>query len=412
MQISLQQAVVALSDALDLVGVDALYHGKRVGFMMVQGYGQLSTELSENQLFQLGLLHDIGVSSTDVHRHLISELEWSGADEHCRVGSERLGQFAPLAALAPYVLYHHTRWDDLLAQGVDKTIALLANWVFLTDRVDSLAALRYQKDILDAKQSIIETITRHSGTLFKPELVELFAEIASGDAFWLAQEPSHITAFVESRAQADDLITLDIAGVAKLAVIFAEVVDCKSTFTHEHSLGVARLSRYIAEQFGLDEAICAKIEIAGLLHDLGKLKVPDDILGKASALDAHERSQINHHSYETFVILSKISGLEEIAQWAGYHHESPDGSGYPFQLKETQLAFESRIIAVADVFQALAQERPYRHELNDDKIGEILRDMASRNRLDRKIVDWVTLNMAACHAQALHYLQSQECAQN
>ena len=75
MRIDLQQAVVALSDALDLVGVDTLYHGKRVGFMMLEGFAQIGPELSEDQVFQLGLLHDVGVSSTEVHRHLISELE-------------------------------------------------------------------------------------------------------------------------------------------------------------------------------------------------------------------------------------------------------------------------------------------------------------------------------------------------
>ena len=331
MRINLQQAVVALSDALDLVGVDALQHGKRVGFMMLQGYAQISTELSEEQVFQLGLLHDIGVSSTEVHRHLISELEWSGADVHCRVGAERLKCFPPLAPLAPYLLYHHTSWEELVALGLEEKIAGLANWVFLTDRVDSLAARHYSANILDAKEQIIATIDQYKGTLFKPELVELFKQIASGDAFWLSQEPSHISVFVANHSQANNLITLDLVALGKLAAIFAEVVDCKSQYTHQHSKGVARLSRYLAEQFGLEEERCAKIEVAGLLHDLGKLKVPDKILEKTSHLDEHERHKINHHSYETFEILSKIEGLEDIARWAGYHHEHLDGSGYPFQ---------------------------------------------------------------------------------
>ena len=107
MRINLHQAVLALSDALDLVGVDYLFHGKRVGFMMLKGYADIKTELSEDQVFQLGLLHDIGVSSTKVHRHLISELEWSGAQEHCIVGADRLKRFPPLAPLSPYVLYDH-----------------------------------------------------------------------------------------------------------------------------------------------------------------------------------------------------------------------------------------------------------------------------------------------------------------
>ena len=404
MRIDLQQAVVALSDALDLVGVDTLYHGKRVGFMMLEGFAQIGPELSEDQVFQLGLLHDVGVSSTEVHRHLISELEWSGAEEHCRVGAERLARFPPLALLAPYVLYHHTRWEELLAQDLSDQTATLANWIFLTDRVDTLAAAHYyHNDILDAKHSIIQTIDKYKGSLFKPELVELFMQLAAGDAFWLSQEPSHISTFVANRAQSENLIALDFAALRELAGIFAEIVDCKSLFTHEHSLGVARLSRYLADSFGLSEEICDKIEIAGLLHDLGKLKTPDEVLDKDGALNEHERHQIHHHPFETFEMLTKIVGFEDIARWAAYHHETPSGSGYPFEMKGGQLDLEARIVAVADVFQALAQERPYRKGLKTAQIHKILLELTQQQKLDQEVVAWVAQHMGDCHAQALHY---------
>lgn len=404
MRIDLQQAVVALSDALDLVGVDALYHGKRVSFMMLAGYAQLQPELSEDQVFQLGLLHDVGVSSTEVHRHLISELEWSGADEHCRVGADRLARFPPLAPLAPYVRYHHSRWEDLIARGLAKNTATMANWIFLTDRVDTLAAAHYfHGNILDAKDSILQTIAKYKGNLFKPELIELFLQLAARDAFWLSQEPAHIVAFVANRAQTQSLVTLDLPPLRALATIFAEVVDCKSRFTHEHSLGVAQLSRYLAECFGLSDEICDMIEIAGLLHDLGKLQTPDDVLDKAGPLDEHERHRIHHHSFETYEMLKKIVGFEEVARWAAYHHESPGGSGYPFRMKGDQLDLEARIVAVADVFQALAQERPYRKGLETDEIDKILQDLANQQKLDREVVACVSRHMDECHAKALHY---------
>jgi len=403
MRIDLQQTVVALSDALDLVGIDALYHGKRVGFMMLAGYAQLEPELSENQVFQLGLLHDIGVSSTRVHRHLINELEWSGAEEHCLAGAERLSRFSPLEPLAPYVLYHHSRWEKLIEQDVSEKTASLANWIFLTDRVDALAAGHYQSNILDAKQSIIQTITSYDGSLFKPELVRLFLQLSKNDAFWLTQEQSHITDFVASRFQTEDLIVLDLDALRELTSIFAEIVDCKSRFTHQHSLGVARLSRYLAAHFGLGEEICNKIEIAGLLHDLGKLQTPDEVLDKAGALNEPERHRINHHSYETFALLKKIAGFEDISRWASFHHESLDGSGYPFQMKREQLDLEARIVAVADVFQALAQERPYRQGLEINQIEKILLKLAEQQKLDLEVVSWVVRHMDECYAQSLHY---------
>ena len=403
MHIDLQQAVVALSDALDLVGVDALYHGKRVGYMMLAGYSQIEHELSENQIFQLGLLHDVGVSSTKVHRHLISELEWPGAEEHCFVGAERLGRFLPLAPLAPYVLYHHSTWEKLIEQGVTEKTATLANWIFLTDRVDTLAAGHYQSNILDAKHSIIQTISKYEGSLFKPELVKLFLQLSKSDAFWLSQEQSHINYFVTSRSQADDLIVLDLVALKELASIFAEIVDCKSRFTHQHSMGVARLSRYLAAHFGLEEEICNKIEIAGLLHDLGKLQTPDEVLDKPDSLSGTERHRINHHSFETFAMLKKIVGFEDIARWASYHHERLDGSGYPFQMKSNQLDLEARIVIVADVFQALAQERPYRKGLKIGQIGKTLLKLANQQKLDLEVVSWVVQHMDECYAQALHY---------
>ena len=403
MRIDLQQTVVALSDALDLVGVDALYHGKRVGYMLLTGYAQLEPELSEDQVFQLGLLHDIGVSSTQVHRNLINELEWSGAEEHCLVGAERLSRFPPLAPIAPYVLYHHSRWEQLIEQDISEKTASLANWVFLTDRVDTLAAGHYQNNILDAKGSIISTITKYDGSLFKPELVQLFLQLSKNEAFWLSQEQSHITDFVATRSQAENLVVLDLEALRELTTIFAEIVDCKSRFTHQHSLGVARLSRYLAAHFGLNEEICNKIEIAGLLHDLGKLQTPDDVLDKAGALDEPERQRINHHSFETFAMLKKIVGFEDISRWASFHHESLDGSGYPFQITSDQLGLEARIVAVADVFQALAQERPYRQGLKIDQIDKILLKLAEQQKLDREIVAWVVQHMDECYAQALHY---------
>ena len=110
-------------------------------------------------------------------------------------------------------------------------------------------------------------------------------------------------------------------------------MDAKSPFTAEHSVGVSRLARFLAERLGVSIENCEKLEIAGLLHDLGKLRVPDEILEKPGRLDKRERKIINTHSYETFQILRNIRGFEEITRWAAYHHEEPDGSGYPFHLK-------------------------------------------------------------------------------
>jgi putative nucleotidyltransferase with HDIG domain len=126
--------------------------------------------------------------------------------------------------------------------------------------------------------------------------------------------------------------TASTAQLKQLATLFSCIVDAKSPFTAHHSLGVAGLSRWLAEKMGLPTARCEQLEIAALLHDLGKLRVPDEILEKPAGLNPHERSLINAHSFETYQILRHIHGFEEIACWAAYHHEEPDGHGYPFHL--------------------------------------------------------------------------------
>jgi response regulator RpfG family c-di-GMP phosphodiesterase len=117
--IDLDQAIHALADALDLVGVDEMLHGKRVGLMAQQcgrGLGLGEPELED--LFHIGLLHDCAVSSTTMHRRLINELDWEGAEFHCHRGNELLGEFPPLAHLAPIIEHHHSHWDLLRQQDL------------------------------------------------------------------------------------------------------------------------------------------------------------------------------------------------------------------------------------------------------------------------------------------------------
>ncbi len=394
--IDLGQAIYALSDALDLVGVDEVGHGKRVGYMALccgQGLG-LDEELLED-LFYTGLLHDCGVSSTQVHRHLVNDLDWEHAEDHCIRGSNLLSQFPPLAHLAPTVRWHHAHWDTLCTLGLPEQTAKLANLIYLVDRADALAAPHYEHDVLLARQTIRHTIQQLSGTFFAPELVTLFLDLSSNEAFWLSLEPRHLMRIIYGRQRKLKPALVSFAELRQLALLFARIVDAKSPFTMQHSLGTARLARFLAKQVGLAAETCKKIEIAALLHDLGKLQVPDEILEKPGSLTEEERTIIQRHSFETYQILGSISGLEDISLWAACHHETPDGQGYPFHLRGVDLTVEMRIIAVSDVFQALAQQRPYRKPQAPERILDLLRDFARHDHLDRQIVELVGQHLPA-----------------
>ncbi|CDH44116.1 HD-GYP domain-containing protein [Candidatus Contendibacter odensensis] len=400
--IDLGQAIHALADALDLVGVDEVLHGKRAGLMALQcGRGLHLNDPELEDLFHVGLLHDCAVSSTTVHRRLVNELDWEGAEFHCVRGAEMLGQFPPLAHLAPVIRYHHTHWSVLRTLELPKSTAVLANLIYLVDRVDALATPYYDHDLLLIRHGIRDTIWKLGGSFFASDLVALFMELSDNEAFWLSLESRHLIRFIYERERQSRIIPISFPELRQLALLFAWVVDAKSPYTMEHSLGTARLARFLAERADLPVETCEKIEIAGLLHDLGKLRVPDEILEKPGALTREERALIQRHSFETYQILRGITGLEDITLWAAYHHETPDGRGYPFHRSGVELTVEMRIIAVADVFQALAQQRPYRKPLSPDQILEMLGTFVGQNRLDGNVVELVRQHLAASWQAAI-----------
>lgn len=403
LQADLRHVVYALSDALDLVGVDDVAHGKRVAIMAAE-CGRVAglSEQEQTFLFDLGMLHDIGVSSTRAHCKLVQRFDWDGSQVHCEVGYALLAGFAPLRGLADAVHFHHTRWDALQAAALKPEIKRAANLIYLVDRVDSLAAAHHAAgDLFNFTDELRARVAENAGTYFSPELVEVFLEASRTEAFWLSLEPRAIQSrqlrfLGEARAYPADIATLK-----QLAEIFARIVDAKSAFTAEHSLGVARLSRLLAERLGVSPANCDKLEIAGMLHDLGKLRVPDEILDKPGRLDTTERKLINTHSFETFQILSGIRGFEEISRWAAYHHEEPDGSGYPFHICADAMPFEAAILRVADIFQAMVQDRPYRMGLDNTEVSAFMRHLANDGRVDRRVTEELLSDIATARRAAL-----------
>lgn len=397
-----RQLVLAIASAADLVGVDDKSHGKRVAIMARECGKVLGLEPDRcDLLYEAGLLHDCGVSSTRTHRALVTELDWVGSRDHCERGYAVLAEFRPLSHLADIVRYHHTHWDELQGLLVGKEDALSANLIYLVDRVDMLAAPYYPGAChLFHVEEIRSRIAGYAGSFFAPPLVEAFLEVSRNDAFWLLLTQEATGTYVRRMAALDGHATLTLEDLRRFAAIFANIVDAKSPFTKEHSEGVARLSRLLGSLVGLAPSDCDKLEIAALLHDIGKLQVPDEILEKPSKLDAREITVMRAHSFATFEILRPIEGLEDIAEWAAHHHEAIDGSGYPFGVTGANLSLQARILRVADIFQAMAQIRPYRIATEPAAILAHLRELAQTGKLDPAIVGLVQQNLEACQRAA------------
>lgn len=143
------------------------------------------------------------------------------------------------------------------------------------------------------------------------------------------------------------------------------------------------------------------IELAALLHDLGKLRVEDSILNKPNTLNANERLVMNRHSFDTGIILNRVEGFKEIAKLGAMHHEKLNGKGYPHNYVKEQIPFEARIITIADIFQALIQNRPYRHGLDAPSALEIIQKMRIDGEVDITVVETLKKNLDACYDEAI-----------
>jgi putative nucleotidyltransferase with HDIG domain len=170
----------------------------------------------------------------------------------------------------------------------------------------------------------------------------------------------------------DSVADLEASDIDLICEAFADVVDAKSSFTYRHSLGVTDAAGKIATKLGLTGQKRTLVHRAALLHDIGKLRVPNSILDKPGKLDPEEWRVVQEHPRLTREILSRIGPFEELAVIAGAHHEKLDGSGYPNRETAAQLSLEARVIAVADVYGALTEDRPYRPGMTAEQALQII----------------------------------------
>ncbi len=398
LDIDLRQMVIAIETAVSLVGMNDTNHGKRVGYIASQiGYELGFSELDLQFVFELGLLHDCGVSTEQMHASLKNQFDWNDAYIHCNIGYQLLKPFKPLAKFAVPILYHHTHWSDLKGMNISYQDARMANLIFLSDRIDILAASHYETDILLYKDNVVQSISSYADSYFDPELVDAFKRVERSEAFWIALEDRHITRYTWDMGRFSNHQPISYAELKQLSLIMSYIVDQKSTFTAQHSVRVADVAKFIASSYGLHQQQVEKIEIAGLLHDLGKLHTPDGILEKSGPLTDTERAIMNQHSYETFEILRHIDGLGEVAKWAAFHHEGVNGAGYPFHPNKRDLSIEARIIAVADIFQALVQDRPYRAGMEVSEVLNVLEQLSESGKLDKSVVTLVNELADSCY---------------
>lgn len=382
--VDLSNLISTLSIALDFTSRGITEHHKRVAYLSLQigkAMGFDSGLLLD--LYCASSLHDIG-AVTFGEKALLAEFEVENPFSHCERGYLFLKDSDIFSRISETILCHHDRWDGggkSVRSG--RAIPLPSRIIHLADRVDIL--IKEDRYILQQQKVIVDKLKSLSGAVFDPELFEVFSGVSDRESFWL----DLVSIYLDDRIgellgpEAGTFVTTET--MLNIARLFARVIDSKSKFTYRHSAFVSAVAVKLCSLMGFGREGREMMAVAALLHDLGKLSIPEEILEKPGKLTGEEYSVIKQHAYHTYHILNRIDGFGEIKEWAAYHHEKIDGAGYPFRIGGDRLSTGARIMAVSDIFAALAEDRPYRPGLDREKVEKIMTGAVKNNAIDGDI---------------------------
>jgi HD-GYP domain-containing protein (c-di-GMP phosphodiesterase class II) len=336
-----------------------------------------------------GALHDIGAFSLQERLDLL-EFEYTNPTEHSLAGYLLLKDFPSFARVAPIIKHHHVPWDHGAGHEFRGEPVLRGSHLLqLADRMAVLVP--GDRTALVAARMICDTVANHAGTTFVPEFTDAARRLADRDYVWL-EVSSGAAEHVLRRELAAWDEAFDLDSLLALARVICRSIDFKSAFTATHSRGVVATSARLARIIGFSEDECRKIEAAAYLHDIGKLAVPTEILEKPARLDKDEWPIMRSHVYYSYQALESIEALREITPWSAFHHERLNASGYPFGYDEEQIPTGARVIAVADVFTGITENRPYRKGMLRGQAQALLEDMVGRNELDGMLVETLLIH--------------------
>ena len=390
-EINMYDLLICLTNAGDLISHEVANHHQQVAYLAFRISERLDLPSEQKKNIMLaGLLHDVGAFSLNERLALI-ENEPQTSNNHAFRGARLIEGFSPLSSAAEIIRYHHVPWNN----GEGKTfngskVTYLSHIVHLADRI--AVSIDKDKNVINQVDGIRKKILKQKNTTFMPELVDAFMDISGNEYIWLDTVYKPLLYILPDIALFDT-VELDLDEIIELTKIFANIIDFRNPFTANHSAGVAKTAEKLAELAGFSENECKMMLIAGNLHDLGKLAVNVNILDKPGSLDAEEQNIMRSHSFYTYRLLQSIRGFETINKWASFHHEKLNGKGYPFHLHSDSIPLGSRIMAVADIFTAITEDRPYRKGMTLEEAVAVLNSMVRDSSICPYVVSILTDNL-------------------
>lgn len=227
-------------------------------------------------------------------------------------------------------------------------------------------------------EAALDVARQRRGQWFDPQLVDALLAFKAETTFWSRLLSDNLPAELSMWEPEEAVLMADEECLDRVAEAFARVVDAKSPWTFQHSVRVAEIAVGVAQQFGCTPEVQRDLRRAALLHDIGKLGVSNLILDKPGKPTEAEFEQIRKHPDYSQQILQQVGAFQKLADVASAHHERPDGRGYHRRMGGTELPWIARVLAVADMCEAMSAKRPYRAEMPWSKIQDIMsRDLGS-----------------------------------
>jgi len=285
----------------------------------------------------------------------------------CDRGAEIVRQLSFGAGVAEAVRTLEEHWD-----GHGHPRGLKGDQIPIAARVLGLSQILEVFAAEGGPAAGLALVRRRSGKWFDPTVVEACRGLESQLSRWSAMTTRQLRAEVSHSEPGQASVLAGQTTLKRVAQVFAGIVDAKSPYTGAHSARVAEVAVAVARELGWSQELVEETRSAGLLHDIGKLSVPNSILDKPGALEPTEWEIMRMHALYTERILEHVKGFEWLAFASAAHHERMDGSGYCRGLEADQLPELSRVLAVADVYDALSTVRPYRHALSQPEVFAIM----------------------------------------
>ncbi|AEE14659.1 metal dependent phosphohydrolase [Thermodesulfobium narugense DSM 14796] len=375
---------ISYSQTLFLSNPYPYEHSLKVSFIANLISREMKLEKSQRiDLYLSSLLHDIGALLSESSYLLeLNKRKEINVQNHAYSGYELLRDIPFFDKIASIIKNHHN----------ENTQNSLSKIILFADEIEVL--------IRNSNFTSTREIQAKAFSIFKDkasfkDILDAFLSVSKNDYFLFILNNVEEVKKENSSLIEDRFEILSNEQLGDLAKSIAKnLVDAKSEFTKLHSIDVTYTAVSIAKTMGFPPMDCQKIETAGFLHDIGKIFIPYNILEKPDKLTENEWLIMKSHVYYTYSFLNTLGLDKEIVDIASFHHENLDGSGYPFGLTSNDLTIFQRIMAVADIYAALRQQRPYRKDrLGHNDAIEILEKMAKAGKIDINVVKAIPYNL-------------------